>query len=206
VVNNQNKLMIILAGNAGHGKSTLEEMLIEIIEPWSSVRSDAYAFTLKKLVHDSLGAPWEILNAPRDVKESTLVTSWGGEEITVRQALQDVGEWFRQRFGHLIWANSVKHRAEFSNERVTIVTDARHPKEEIHWMRSSCSEFARIFVARIRRASVPVKRGHPSEDYIADEPDSSFDFIIENDGDLGELRSAALELACACVYLAKTGK
>lgn len=200
------KLMIILAGNAGHGKSTLEEMLKEIIGRWTSVRSDAYAYTLKKVVHDTLGVPWHVLNAPKDVKESTFVSSWGGEEITVRQALQDVGEWFRQRFGHLIWANSVKHRAEFAQERVTIVSDARHPKEEIHWMRESCSKFSRVIVVRIRRSSVPINRGHPSEDFIADESDDSFDLLLENEGSLEQLRVAASEVACACAYLAKVGK
>jgi hypothetical protein len=51
-----------------------------------------------------------------------------------------------------------------------------------------------------------VKRGHPSEDRIADEPDDSFDFIVENEGSFVDLRAAAGELANAVTLLAKTGK
>lgn len=188
------KLMIIIAGCAGHGKDTLAAELIELFGMWTSVRTDAYASTLKSVARESLCIPLDILMATKDIKESTLVDSWTDESITVRTALQDIGEWFRNRFGARIWANSVRRRAQLSSEQVIIVTDGRHPEEEIHWMKESCSEFATVITVRIRRDSVPIIRGHPSEDLISDEPDSSFDFIIENNHDLQWLQEAAGEL------------
>jgi len=202
----KNKLLILIGGNAGHGKDTLAEMLAAYLDKWATTRTDAYAYTLKLVAHETLGIPWHILNANKEVKESTFVTNWSGEKITVRQALQDIGEWFRNRFGHKIWANMVRQRAQLAPERITVVTDARHPDEELHWMKEVCDEFAWVFTVRVRRESVPIKRGHPSEDKIADEPDSSFDFIIENERDFVWLKFAALELACAVVLLCKTGK
>ena len=201
------KIVLVIGGNAGHGKDTFGEMLQEIFTSWASARLDSYAYTLKEIAHLSLGIPWEILTANKDVKESTFVSIAGEKtEITVRQALQKIGQWNRNTFGYLIWADSVRRRAQFANERVTIVTDARHPKEEIHWMRESCGEFARVFVVRVRNSRIAVKRGHPSEDLIVDEPDKSFDFLVENEGTLNDLQIQAQELACAMVVLVKNGR
>ena len=200
---NKNKLVILLAGNAGAGKDTLATFLKGFLQKWSATRTDAYAWALKQCVHLKTGIPMDILLAPKDVKESYICSL---TDRTARKLLQDEGETTRQEYGHLVWAWGAMKRARAASERVTIITDARHPKEEIHWMRQACSEFARVFVVRITRKSVPVKRGHPSEDFIADESDDSFDFIIENNLDLECLRIAALELARACVLLHKTGK
>ena len=197
------KLVILIGGAAGHGKDSLANYLKKILSKWAPTRTDAYAWALKQCVHLKTGIPMDILLAPKDVKESYIDPLTGR---TVRKLLQDEGETTRQEYGHLVWAHGTMMRAKFSTERVSIITDARHPKEELHWMKEQCSEFARVFTVRIRRSSVPIKRGHPSEDLIADEPDSTFDFIIENEGDLEELKAAAIELARACVFLQKTGK
>ena len=204
--NEKSKIVLLIGGNAGHGKDTFGEMVQEIFATWATARLDSYAYTLKEIAHISLGIPWEILTANKDVKESTYVTIAGEKtEITVRQALQKIGQWNRNTFGYLIWADSVRRRAQFAKERVTIVTDARHPKEELHWMRESCGEFAHVFAVRIRNSRISITRGHPSEDLIADEPDKSFDFLVENEGTLDDLRIQAHELACALVVLSKRG-
>jgi hypothetical protein len=207
VVAEKKKLMCIIGGSAGHGKDTFGEMVHEIFDSWASARLDSYAYTLKEIAHISLGIPWETLTANKDVKESTYVHIAGEKtEITVRQALQKIGQWNRNTFGYLIWADSVRRRSQFASERVTIVTDARHPEEEIHWMRKACGEFAHVFVVRVRNSRIPVTRGHPSEDLIADEPDKSFDFLVENEGTLDDLRVQAQQLACALVVMSKKGK
>ena len=64
-------------------------------------------------------------------------------------------------------------------------------------MKKTCCDLATVIAVRIRTTRVPVKRGHPSEDHIADEPDSSFDVIIENDGTLEDLKIRAKGLAFA---------
>lgn len=196
------KIVIIIGGNAGHGKDTLAGTLALQLGRWADTRVDAYAWALKQVVHLKTGIPMDILLGDKELKESYVHPLTGK---TARQLLQDEGETTRRDYGYLVWAWGTRERARFGRERITIITDARHPKEELHWMRDSI-DFARVFLVKIRRASVPVLRGHPSEDFIADEPDSTFDFIIENDGTKKDLAEAARELARACVLLAKTGK
>ena len=201
------RIVILIGGCAGHGKDTFAEMLREVLDEWTSVRLDAYARTLKEVAHTALGIPDHILHADKSIKESTCVRiGMNNTDITVRKALQDIGEWFRQTFGHLIWASSVRARAETAPERISIITDARHPKQEIHWMKENCDFAQRTFAVRVRNSRVPVKRGHPSEDLIADEPDTSFEFVIETEGTLEDLRRSASELACAIVFLTKTAR
>lgn len=188
------EIVVLVAGNAGHGKDSFAEFLREAISERCSVRVDAYAWALKQCVHLKTGIPMAILMATKEIKESFIDPL---TKRTVRKLLQDEGEDTRQRYGHLVWAWGTAERARVATDRVTIVTDARHPKEEVHWMKQRCSEFARVFSVRVVRSSVPVIRGHPSEDFIADEPDSSFDFIIRNDSSLDDLRRSAAELSRA---------
>lgn len=204
----KNKLIVLLAGNAGAGKDAfagfLGDRLHEIgLYLNSDFRVDAYANTLKQCVHLKTGIPMDILMGPKDVKESFVEPLTGK---TVRQLCQDEGESTRQVYGHKIWAYSAMMRAKRSRERVTIITDARHPAEEIEWMREICSEFALVFALRVTRADMPVKRGHPSEDLIADAPDSLFDFLVPNDGSLTDLRTLAADVADAIMLLAQRGK
>ena len=193
------KIVILLAGNAGAGKDTLGAYLKEVLESRSfTVRQDAFAFTLKSFAHQAMGTPWDLLNGNKEIKEGTnfLVA---GEDTgrTLRQGLQAIGEFFRQEFDKRVWANSLRLRALSAPEQVIVVTDCRHPDEEIDWMRETMGSVAKIAVVRIRNSRVPVKRGHPSEDHIADAPDSVFDFIVENDGTLEQLKHKAAGLAAA---------
>lgn len=198
--------MILIAGNAGHGKDSLGGYLKESFEPWCGVRQDAFAFTLKAIAHQTMGTPWHILNGDKTVKEGNYFQVAGDPtKRTIREGLQHIGGWFRDFFDVRIWANSVRLRAKNAGERVTIITDCRHPDEEIHWLRETC-DFATLYFVRIRNPHVPVIRGHPSEDLIADVGDEHFDFIVENDGTLDDLRAAAREVASAVVMLNKTGK
>ncbi len=195
-MNCDQRLIVLIGGCAGHGKDSFADYLEAALSRRNSIRKDAYAYTIKKLVHDTLGVPWEILNANKDVKESAFVQMAGvATGVTVRQCLQKIGEFYRQTFGTLVWADSVLRRFRASSEQVTIVTDARHPKEEIHWIKDQVSDETNVIVIRVRNPRVPIKRGHPSEDYIADEPDSSFDIQIENDSGLPELQVKAVNVA-----------
>ena len=53
--------MVIVAGNARHGKDTLSDMLAELID---SSRRDAYANPMKEAVHVKTGIPMDVLNGP----------------------------------------------------------------------------------------------------------------------------------------------
>jgi hypothetical protein len=202
------RILFLIAGNAGHGKDTFARFLNEIIEPWTSVHTTSYAYGIKKILHDNFGVPWSILEGDKDVKENSYVYV-GNEktDLTIRRALQKIGQFHRETFGATCWAASALTRCKQSVARVSIITDARHPAEEIHWIseQAGAAGFLPISVL-VRRASVPVIADHPSESLILAEPDGSFSLIIENDASLADLRKVAEQVACAAILLQKTGK
>lgn len=205
------KILFLIGGNAGHGKDSFADYLKEIMSLWTGsmgTYSTAYAYGIKKIVHETYGTPWEILNGNKDVKESSYI-HLGGQKtgVTVRRALQKIGQFHRQTFGATCWAAATLTRCKQMNARICIVTDARHPAEEIHWIGDEAASQGFLVVpVRVRRSSVEVNPDHPSESLILAEPDESFSFIVENDGTLDDLKRAAEQAACAAVLIQKTGK
>lgn len=203
------RILFLIAGNAGHGKDSFARRLRTIIEPWTSeVNVTSYAYGIKKILHDNYGVPWEILEGDKDVKENSYVyIGTDKTDITVRRALQKIGQFHRETFGATCWAASALTRCKQSDARVSIITDARHPAEEIHWIGEQARNSGFLVLPiRIRRSSVPVIADHPSESLILDEPDASFSFVVENEGSLEDLHKVAEQIACAAIFLQKTGK
>jgi len=202
-----NKILFLIGGNAGAGKDSFADYLRGITTLWDGTYSTAYAYGIKKILHETYGTPWEILNGDKDVKESNFVYMGKTQtKITIRRALQKVGQFHRETFGPTCWAAATLTRCKQSQKRICIVTDARHPAEEIHWIGEQASSVGFLVVpVRIRRASVPVNPDHPSESLIVAEPDGSFSFLIDNEGSLADLKRAAEQVACAAVLLQKSG-
>jgi len=203
-----NKILFLIGGNAGHGKDSFADYLTNVTCLWAETFTDAYAYGIKKIVHENYGVPWEILNGNKTVKESSFIYLGGQKTgMTVRRALQKIGQFHRVTFGATCWANAALQRAKRSGHRICIVTDARHPAEEIHWIGDEAASAGFLVVSvRVRRSSVPVNADHPSESLILAEPDESFSFLVENDGSLDDLKNMAEQVACAAVVLQKTGK
>jgi hypothetical protein len=203
-----NKILFLIGGNAGHGKDTVADYLKEFTSLWSPTYSTAYAYGIKKIVHETYGTPWEILNGNKDVKESSYIQLGAHKtDVTVRRALQKIGQFHRQTFGPTCWAAATLTRCKQSSKRICIVTDARHPAEEIHWIGDEAASAGFTVVpVRVTRKSVAVNSDHPSESLIFKEPNDSFSFVIENDSTLDDLKKAAKQLACAAMILNKTGK
>lgn len=203
-----NRILFLVGGNAGAGKDSFADYLKEITSLWTETYSTAYAYGIKKILHETYGVPWEILNGDKDVKESHFVyVGRQRSKLTIRRALQKIGQFHRDTFGPTCWASATLTRCKQSNSRVCIVTDARHPVEEIHWIGEEAAAAGYLVIpVRLRRSSVPVNPDHPSESLILAEPDDSFSFVIENEGSLEDLRRVAEQVACAAVLLQKAGK
>lgn len=194
------KIVVVIGGNAHHGKDTLADMLAERLP---RARRDSYAAPLKACVYLKTGIPMEILNGPASVKEDTRFGRYGKSP---RQLMQEEGEEARQRISTTVWMDRLLDRVSCEPERVTVVSDGRHPQEEFTQLREKLPKGSHFFGVRIVRPSEPVHRGHPSEDRIADAPDSLFDFVVLNDSDLSVLALKAEQLADAIVLTAKHGK
>jgi tRNA A37 threonylcarbamoyladenosine biosynthesis protein TsaE len=193
------KIVVVLAGCAGAGKDTFAGFLAKRLAHLQIAhRLDAYAWTLKQIAHLKYGIPLNILHADKIVKESTYFYS-----KSVRKILQEEGEYARQTCGKTVWADRVFDRLKADDHQVVVVTDGRHPNEEIVGMRERIEalEGTRYFAVRVRNSRVPIIRGHPSEDLIADAPDSIFDLLIENEGNLDDLERVAVDAIDAMLVL-----
>lgn len=193
------KIIVVVSGNAQHGKDTTSDLLALLLP---DARRDSYAAPLKECVHLKTGIPMDILNGSTEQKESELLGRYGK---TPRLLMQEEGQEARDRLGKTVWMDRAVERARNAPERITIISDGRHPKEEIEGVHTRMKTGDLVLGVRVVRPSVGVTLGHPSEDKIAAEPDETFDAVITNDGSLDDLKAAAQQVADLVILRAKTG-
>jgi len=184
-----NRILIVVCGCAGHGKDTLADMLAGQIP---DADRDAFAAPLKVCVHLKTGIPMRILNGSQRDKEDVDQGAYGK---TARKLMQEEGEEARQRIGLTVWMDRLADRFVRGNTRVVIVSDGRHPQQEMTALRERIADYAHVVFVRIVRPSVPVNREHISETAVADASDEIFDYKIVNDGLIGDLLLKAEALA-----------
>lgn len=111
-------------------------------------------------------------------------------ELT-RNILQLYGtEIFRNRVSDNWWVNKLRDRVLKSESQVTFITDTRFPNE-VETFSQLNSDDVTIFSVRINR-NINTKKGiaeHPSETSL--DHWTHWDFIVENDGTLEDLRGSA---------------
>ncbi len=173
----EQRVVVVVSGNMHHGKDTLADLLAGMIP---NSRRDSFAHSLKLCVSLMTGIPMEILNGPASVKNDA---RFGRYDMSPRKLMQDVGEWAREGIARTIWRDRTAERCLGASERVTIISDGRHPIEEISGMRDYMAEAGghRVFAVRVVRPDTPLLLGHPSEDNIAAVSDGVFDFKVVND-------------------------
>jgi len=170
------RVVVVVCGNLGAGKDTTADALKELLP--DAVR-DSYAAPLKMCVHLKTGIPMRILNGTQAEKEDL---ANGAYSKTPRLLMQEEGEEARQRLGPTVWSDRFCDRFALNQARIAIISDGRHPDQEIVAVRQRVPKDTLVVAIRVKRPSVPIKRGHPSEDKIADAPDSTFDVNMLNDG------------------------
>jgi hypothetical protein len=192
--------LVIVAGNARHGKDSVADFLAAMI---SSSRRDAFADPMKLCVSIKTGIPLEVLNGSTEVKNDPKYGRYGKSprELTIIE-----GQTARKQISETVWIDSLVTRFKRSHEHVTIVSDCRYPQEEGTHIRESLGKDVEVVLVLVRRPDVPVKRGSPTEDLIADANESDFDYVIRNVGDLEELKAKARQLADVVILRAKTKK
>lgn len=186
--------IVVISGNRFNGKDTLADALAEHLP---EAARDSYAAPLKMCVHLKTGIPLRILNDPK-FKEDP---SWGAYGKTPRTLMQEEGEEARQRLKATVWADRLADRFQASRARVVVVSDGRHPEEEISGFKVRAPANTLVISIRVRRPSEPIAWGHPSEDKIARVPDSIFDVVVVNDGTREQLVDEAAARLADYVYL-----
>lgn len=119
--------IVAFTGPKGCGKDTAAEYLIRRNDHDQRFHfeKNAFASTVKTVCHDVFGFRYEDMENLA-AKEAQL-TDWPYE--TIRIHLQDVANWFRDRYGGDVWVRAWQARAARSQASCQVITDLRFPEE-----------------------------------------------------------------------------
>ena len=185
------RLCVLFAGNAGHGKDTVANMMADVCRQrgLSPLRL-AFADPIKDIAVHLLGIPKSVSYGTQEDKLNYKVYG-----KTARHWLQWIGtELGRDQVHKDIWIERFAQRALESDARVIIGSDCRFPNERAVTRELLGGEMGLVIV-KINNPRVPVNLDHESESLVFNTPDSEFDHIIHNSSSLSDLMSDVEDLA-----------
>jgi hypothetical protein len=190
-------MIIGISGRMGSGKDTVANMIREIdtkyrtnntgiVSP-AELQADSkweikkYAGALKKIASILTGVPEAMFEIP-EFKEKDMPESWrhnNGYLMTYREFLQRLGtEAVRNNIHHNAWVNALMSHCTYKDN--WIITDVRF-NNEMDAIRKKNG-----FILRVTRPDAEGKAYHISETEL---DNASFDYVIENEGSMTELRN-----------------
>lgn len=163
-------MIIALSGRMGSGKDTAADMILSYDYGYEIKR---FSGKLKQVAELLTGIPAEAFNS-QEVKQRHLGEEWG---MTVRELLQRLGtDAVRDGLHTNAWVNALF--ADYEQGMNWIITDCRFPNEyEAVKKRGG-------IVVRIERGERK-QDVHPSESAL---DDADFDYVIDNNGTLEDLK------------------
>ena len=197
--------IILLSGQYGSGKDTLADFIEEVAGTSDfPVRRFSFGGALKDIVvaltntlttHQLERSKMDEL----EYKENTIIH---GCDYRLRQLLQVVGtNILRKHLGNDVFAiKTVEDIRRFvsaeaddteMHHNVAVVTDLRFPNE-LACVKSAFGETHNVHVLRIVRTNTP-SSSHISESFYNDIP---YDYLVENNGTMDDLRILAKKLIC----------
>jgi len=165
------KKIYLISGLKRSGKDTFGGLLANIYaEHGHKVELLSFAAPMKFILATTLGISMDELDTLKDT---------GG--CPHRGYLQRLGtEAMKPVFGEDVWANLAREAADESHADIVIFTDYRFPSES--------NIFPEAITINVERGDVPAGDVHISENALKD---TTFDFYIENNSSLEELREVA---------------
>ena len=200
-------MLIGISGKIKSGKDTVGEMLYNLGCIEYSIYKYSFADSLKKIVASIVDCDYNSLNN-QEFKASHIpnfikITKDGiithivpnskifykdifrtYEVVTYREALQFFGDKFRSEYGQDFWIRMLKSDLVSESTCLSIITDVRY-KNEADFIKSN-----KGILIRVDRSEVQTPKNissHSSEMELDNYP--NFDYIIENNGTLEELKS-----------------
>lgn len=204
--------LILLAGRKGVGKSTAANFIKNTIPNNNKAVIKSFAGKLKEIA-SILGIPHELSTGTLEQKNSLTQFSWDSSSeylrskypnksgwMTVREVLQVLGtDVFRDCFNENVWVHSLMYDIsmeicgpggyvvnpgwQFLDNLYYLIDDCRLPNEVRNFNEYG---FDRTIKIHIKRPS-ETQDAHKSETALDDLPEFSFDYIINNNGDLQDL-------------------
>jgi hypothetical protein len=177
------RVCVLFAGNAGHGKDTAANMLADVCrERDVSPLRMAFADPIKDIAVHLLGIPKEISYGTQQDKLDHHVYG-----KSARHWLQWIGtEMGRDQIHQDIWVHRFAEKALASDARVVIGSDCRFQNEMV-LMHELLRDKMGLHIVRIVNPRVPVNLNHQSESEVHGMDDSVFDHVIRNTKGLSDL-------------------
>ncbi len=188
---------IAISGKANSGKNTLSTILKEELQAILSkngkgtkFKSIAFADPLKQMIELMFPLlPKKYLYGSSKFRSQPIPNAEkNGQPVTVRDLLIELGTNVGRNICETVWLDNFDyHYKKAEDAHIVIIPDVRFPNEYEHLKKLN---FSTIRILR-RDHAVINNISETSQDSI---PDSNFDFIIHNDGQLKDLRAKVLEI------------
>ena len=180
------KKVVIVFGTMGTGKSTLTELFAK--NP--NTRISNFADPVKTAVNAILGIPFDKLYGSQEDKLTTMAygksarhwMQWLGTDICKK--LIDMG----------VWVDRFIEGVLDSKEDITVVGDGRYPEDEFINLQDKTLGKIQVIGVKIKRDGLDHDLSHISEKVIANTPDDMFNYVVNNNGSLEDLKARADEI------------
>ena len=182
------KYKIAICGKAKSGKNTVARMLKKELAKYEYVSCDYIAFAdpVKQIARTMFpNIPEKCLTGSSENRNYIIPGAFkDGNPLTVRQLLIDVGTGLGRNYKKDVWLDAFDHnleKLESKKHNMIILTDCRFINEHQHVKNKG---FFVIKIVRDNSANI----NHISETEQDGIPNSEFDFIIDNNKSLEELK------------------
>jgi hypothetical protein len=179
---------VAISGKANSGKNTFATFLTEFLT--DSYRIYAFADPIKEIILKMFPqANRASLYGPSSRRKEIIsgASDKEGKPLTYRKALTEIGGLGRQ-FNSTCWIDSMTVDLNNCKESSYLVSDLRFPDEY------TALREMNFFIIRIKRDS-DYKIDDVSETSQDLIPDSVFDFVIDNNKSVEDLRATAMKIA-----------
>lgn len=199
---------IAITGKANSGKNTLskllsEEMSKQYAEKYSSLQGHviftkyiAFADPIKEMIRLMFpDLPKKYLYGPSKYRGEVIPGAFkDGKLLTIRNLLQDLGTGVGRSYKENIWLEAFDHKLKKVKGayQVVIVTDVRFRNEFDHLKNL---EFYQIKLLRDSHT----KMNHASEINQDSIKDNEFDYIVNNNGTLEDLKTEVVKIVSQIV-------
>lgn len=178
-------MVIGLSGKSGSGKDTVADIICNSTERKDIIRyKNSFADGIKDVLLFGLNLfnDYEEIEKNKNSKDYIPNFTMYGEPMTTRQALQNVGQEFKKIFGEDVWVKSLKNTIGDNykyNFILTIITDVRF-ENEFDFVKNELG-------GKMILVTNPNSNNY---EHISEKPiDREYDYIIENNGTLKELKN-----------------
>lgn len=186
---------IAITGKANSGKDTLSRMLVKetriVHNRYIYAKYMAFADPLKEMIRIMFpDIPKKNLYGSSKLRNEIIPGAFkDGNPLTIRQLLIDLGTEVGRKYKESVWLDNFDSRfAEVSPGNLVIVTDARFRNEFDH-----LKQLGFVMIKLTRDGNNPAIN-HISETGQDSIQENEFDFVINNNGTLSDLKYTVHEI------------